>query len=133
MAVCQKLRVRIPSSTDSEREHMKITVTDKAASEVKKILTEQDFKPEEKVYLRLRVIGGGCSGYQHKLDLDPDFNEAKDTAYEVNGVHVVIDNRSALYLDGVIVDFHDDINKRGFSVINPAAKATCGCGSSFTM
>ena len=53
--------------------------------------------------------------------------------FEYHGVGVVIDKRSQLYLDGVTVDFHDDLNKRGFSVSNPTAKSTCGCGSSFSM
>jgi iron-sulfur cluster assembly protein len=108
-----------------------IVLTDKAAAEVKKIVAEQDSK--EKLYLRVRVVGGGCSGFQHKLDLDPAMNEKLDEVYALNGVEIVIDKRSALYLDGVTVDFHDDLNKRGFSVSNPNAKTTCGCGSSFSM
>lgn len=112
---------------------MKLTVTDKAAKEVKRILEEQGFKPDEKVYLRLRVVGGGCSGYQHKLDLDDSINEKLDETFEVNGVDVVVDKRSAIYVEGSTIDFHDDLNKRGFSVHNPAARTTCGCGSSFSM
>jgi iron-sulfur cluster insertion protein len=108
-----------------------ILLSDKAAAEVRKIVAEQDSK--EKLYLRVRVVGGGCSGFQHKLDLDPAMNEKLDEVYELNGVDVVVDKRSALYLDGVTVDFHDDLNKRGFSVSNPQAKTTCGCGSSFSM
>ncbi len=125
---------------------MNITITDKATEEVKRIIQEQfneakaeaeagkvEMKEPEKIYLRIRVLGGGCSGFQHKLDLTPDIVEKIDNLYEVNGVAVVIDKRSALYLDGVIVDFHNDINNRGFSVKNPNAKTTCGCGSSFSM
>lgn len=108
-----------------------IVLTDKAAAEVKRIVAEQD--SGEKLHLRVRVVGGGCSGFQHKLDLDPAVNEKLDEVFELNGVSVVIDKRSALYLDGVTVDFHDDLNKRGFSVSNPNAKTTCGCGSSFSM
>jgi iron-sulfur cluster insertion protein len=108
-----------------------VTITEKAASEVKRIVSEQG--SEEKLYLRLRVVGGGCSGFQHKLDLDPTVTEKLDETFAVNGVDVVVDKRSLLYLDGVVVDFHDDLNKRGFSVTNPSAKTTCGCGSSFSM
>jgi len=86
-----------------------------------------------KVYLRLRVVGGGCSGFQHKLDLDPAMNPKVDEGYEVFGVPVAIDKRSAMYLQGVTVDYHDDLNRRGFSITNPSAKTTCGCGSSFSM
>jgi iron-sulfur cluster assembly accessory protein len=108
-----------------------IVLTEKAASEVKRIVAEQ--ASPEKLYLRVRVVGGGCSGFQHKLDLDPTVSEKLDEVYQLNGVDVVVDKRSALYLDGVTVDFHDDLNKRGFSVSNPNAKTTCGCGSSFSM
>jgi iron-sulfur cluster assembly protein len=108
-----------------------ITVTEKAASEVRRIVAEQNVP--EKLYLRLRVVGGGCSGFQHKLDLDPQVNEKLDEVFEVHGVPVVIDKRSLLYMAGVVVDFHDDLNKRGFSITNASAKSTCGCGSSFSM
>ena len=108
-----------------------ITVSEKAASEVKRIVAEQG--SDEKLYLRLRVVGGGCSGFQHKLDLDPQVNEKLDETLAINGVDVVVDKRSMLYLDGVVVDFHDDLNKRGFSILNPSAKSTCGCGSSYSM
>jgi iron-sulfur cluster assembly protein len=86
-----------------------------------------------KVYLRLRVVGGGCSGFQHKLDLDPAMNAKVDEGYEAFGIPVAIDKRSAMYLQGVVVDYHDDLNRRGFSITNPSAKTTCGCGSSFSM
>jgi len=108
-----------------------IVVTEKAAAEVNRIVAEQN--SNEKLYLRVRVVGGGCSGFQHKLDLDPTVNEKLDEVYHLNGVDIVVDKRSALYLSGVTVDFHDDLNKRGFSVTNPSAKTTCGCGSSFSM
>jgi len=111
-----------------------VTITPRAAEEVRRILAEQEAGGvTDKLYLRLRVVGGGCSGFQHKLDLDPTVNEKLDQTYDVAGVPVVMDKRSALYLDGVTVDFHDDLNKRGFSVSNPTAKSTCGCGSSFSM
>jgi iron-sulfur cluster assembly protein len=111
-----------------------IEVTEKAAAEVKRIVAEQQSAGvAEKLYLRMRVVGGGCSGFQHKLDLDPVVNPKLDEVFEMHGVDVVIDKRSLLYLGGVTVDFHDDLNKRGFSITNPSAKGTCGCGSSFSM
>ena len=111
-----------------------ITVTEKAAEEVKRIIAEQQQAGTgEKLYLRMRVVGGGCSGFQHKLDLDPQVNPKLDDVFHVHGVDVVVDKRSLLYLQGVTVDFHNDLNRRGFSVSNPQAKSTCGCGSSFSM
>jgi len=114
---------------------MAITVTEKAAKEVKRIIEDQRAQGSfpEKVFLRLRVVGGGCSGFQHKLDLDPQFNEKLDEQFEFHGIPVVIDRRSLMYLSDVTVDFHDDLNRRGFSITNPSAKSTCGCGSSFSM
>src|SRR5437764_221685 len=114
---------------------MPITITEKAASEVKRIVTEQQGlgNVQDRIYLRMRVVGGGCSGFQHKLDLDPAVNEKLDETFEVSGVPVVVDKRSMMYLDGVTVDFHDELNRRGFSISNPQAKSTCGCGSSFSM
>jgi len=112
----------------------KITLTEKAAEEVKRIVAEQKAQgAAEKLYLRMRVVGGGCSGFQHKLDLDPQVSDKLDVVFSLHGVEVVIDKRSLLYLEGVTVDFHNDLNKRGFSVTNPHAKSTCGCGSSFSM
>jgi iron-sulfur cluster assembly protein len=111
-----------------------ITVTEKAAAEVKRIIAEQPSgTTPEKIYLRLRVVGGGCSGFQHKLDLDPQINEKLDDVFEFHGVPVVIDRRSLMYLAGATVDYHDDLNRRGFSITNPNAKSHCGCGSSFSM
>ena len=113
---------------------MAITLTEKAASEVRKIVEEQrrDGTLPEKIYLRMRVVGGGCSGFQHKLDLDPQVSD-KDEVFELHGVPVAVDRLSLMYLSDVTVDFHDDLNKRGFSINNPSAKSTCGCGSSFSM
>ena len=111
-----------------------LNLTEKAASEVRRITSEQQGAGvAEKLYLRMRVVGGGCSGFQHKLDLDPLVNPKLDEIFTIHGVEVVIDKRSLLYLNGVTVDFHDDLNKRGFSITNPTAKSTCGCGSSFSM
>jgi len=114
---------------------MSITLTEKAAGEVKRIISEQQNggSAPEKIYLRMRVVGGGCSGFQHKLDLDPQVNDKLDEVTEIHGVPVAIDKRSLMYLEGVTVDFHDDLNRRGFSISNPGAKSTCGCGSSFSM
>ncbi len=114
---------------------MAITLTEKAAGEVKRIITEQQqaANAPEKIYLRMRVVGGGCSGFQHKLDLDPQVNAKLDDVSEQFGVPIVVDKRSQMYLSEVTVDFHDDLNRRGFSISNPSAKTTCGCGSSFSM
>ena len=112
-------------------------VTEKAAAEVRRhiaaMVEQKEIEPDGKLYLRVRVQGGGCSGFQNKLDLDPKFDEKTDHKFEFHGVEVVVDKRSMLYLQGAVVDFHDDLNKRGFTISNPNAKSTCGCGSSYSM
>ena len=114
-----------------------ITVTEKAAAEVRRhiaaMIEQKEIEEGSTLYLRVRVQGGGCSGFQNKLDLDPKFDEKTDHKFEFHGIEVVIDKRSMLYLDGAVVDFHDDLNKRGFTITNPNAKSTCGCGSSYSM
>ena len=112
---------------------MNILVTDRAVEEIKTIIKEQYSDLKNKIYLRVRILGGGCSGFSHKLDLDENVNEKLDDTFSINGIDVVVDRRSGIYLDGATIDFHDDINKRGFVVSNPSAKSTCGCGSSFSM
>ncbi len=101
-----------------------ITVTQKAAEKLKEILTE-----EAGTYLRPFVQGGGCSGFQYGLmpDKEPGLG---DQIFESNGVKVLVDPISINYLKGAVVDFLDDTSG-GFSISNPNAKSTCGCGSSF--
>ena len=67
----------------------------------------------------------------YKLAFDKDFDEAKDTRYDQHGVPLVVDKKSALYLDGTTVDFYEGLDKRGFTFDNPNAVKSCGCGSSF--
>ena len=113
-----------------------VNVTERASTEVQRAIADYKAGGESadgELYLRLRVQGGGCSGFQNKLDLDPTFNEKLDHMFDAAGIKVVIDKRSMLYLTGATVDFHDDLNKRGFSVTNPQAKGSCGCGSSYSM
>lgn len=114
-----------------------ITVTEKAAQEVRRHIAEnierKEIEPDSKLYLRVRVQGGGCSGFQNKLDLDVKYDEKTDHKFEFHGIEVVVDKRSMLYLEGAIVDFHEDLNHRGFTIKNPSAKSTCGCGSSYSM
>ena len=113
---------------------MPVTLTERAAEEVKRILAEQQNGSEgEKVYLRLAVKGGGCSGFQNRLDLDTNYNAQTDELMEQHGVSLIVDRKSLLYVDGATIDFVNEINRRGFSIQNPRARTTCGCGSSFSM
>jgi len=108
-----------------------VTVTENAAKEIKRVMEEQ--KMPANMVLRIGVSGGGCSGFQYKLGFDDKADPAKDFVVEQHGVPVAVDKKSDLYLDGTTVDFHNGIDKRGFTFNNPNVTKTCGCGSSFGM
>jgi iron-sulfur cluster assembly accessory protein len=108
---------------------MSVVLTEKAASEVKRIMSENKF--EDEMVLRVAVNGGGCSGFSYALGFDKNFDEKTDSKLDFHGVPVIVDRKSALFLDGTTIDFHEGIEKRGFTFDNPNAVKTCGCGSSF--
>jgi FeS assembly SUF system protein len=107
---------------------MPITITEKAASEVKRVIEEQRAADPTlgKIYLRMRVVGGGHSSLQHKLDLDPVMDEKRDELFEFRGVPTIIDKRSLLYLENATVDYHDQGSRRGFSVSTSSAGGASG-------
>jgi iron-sulfur cluster assembly protein len=107
---------------------MGVTLTEKAAAEVKKIITEQNL-PEETV-LRVGVQGGGCSGFSYSLGFDTATSE-KDRIAEQHGVKLAVEKKFDPYLEGTVVDYYDGLEKRGFVFNNPNVVKSCGCGSSF--
>ena len=109
---------------------MAITLTEKAVNEVKNIMRQQELS-EETTYLRVGVRGGGCSGFSYTLDLT-DTKTEQDEEWDYDGVKVVCDPKSYLYLNGTEVDFRDEMMGRGFTFNNPNATSSCGCGSSFS-
>ncbi len=109
---------------------MPITLSEKAAKEIKTIISQQGL-PEAETRLRVGVKGGGCSGFSYVLDLTEETPGESDEELESNGVKILIDNKSYLYLNGVEIDFKDEVMGRGFVFKNPNATSTCGCGSSF--
>lgn len=109
---------------------MSVTLTETAAKEVKRFIEEGDY--DENAVLRIGVAGGGCSGWNYSLNISSDFDAANDTKSEQHGVAVVVDRKSALYLEGTTVDYYEGIEQRGFQFHNPNAKKTCGCGNSFS-
>jgi iron-sulfur cluster insertion protein len=104
-----------------------ITLTDAAAGKVRELMARDK---REGYGLRLKVVGGGCSGLQYQLMFD---NQASDwdEAAEQGGIRVLVDPKSAVYLVGTVVDYVDDLNGAGFKIQNPNATSTCGCGQSF--
>ena len=109
---------------------MTINVTEIAVKELKKVISDQ--KLPEAVALRIGVTAGGCSGFEYKLDFDEDVNDETDMLTEIDGIRVAVDKKSALYLDGIELDYHESLEKRGFVFNNPNATKSCGCGSSFS-
>lgn len=109
---------------------MAVTLTEKAANEIKRIISEDD-TANENTMVRIGVADGGCSGFQYSFHLDSNYDEANDSKDQQHGVNVVVDRKSAMYIEGTIIDFHDGLDQRGFKFQNPNAVRSCGCGSSF--
>ena len=109
-----------------------IFVSDKAKEKVSKLMEDAAIAKNADYFLRVSVVGGGCSGLSYKLDFD---NESKpmDQVFEDNGVKVVTDLKSFLYLVNTTLDFSDGLNGKGFFFSNPNASRTCGCGESFAV
>ncbi len=105
-----------------------IEVTTAAAAQIRNLLSE-DGKLETHG-LRMKVIGGGCSGLQYQLSFDDQVRDI-DAEIEIEGVKVIVDEKSALYLVGSVLDFVDTLQESGFKIENPNASNTCGCGQSF--
>ena len=105
-----------------------ITVTDTAASKVKDLIEAEG---EEGLALRVAVRPGGCSGFSYEMFFDSEIAE-DDVAADYDGVKVVVDPSSAQLLEGATLDYKDGLNQAGFSINNPNAQRTCGCGQSFS-
>ncbi len=107
-----------------------ITVTDTAKNRIKELLVEG--KMDDSYYLRVGVKGGGCSGLSYVLEFDN--KDIKDSeVFESNGIKVVCDKKSVLYLFGTELHFSSGLNGKGFEFVNPNASRVCGCGSSFSV
>ena len=107
-----------------------ITITEKAAKQVNQILTGEG--KDANYFVRVSVVGGGCSGLSYKMDFDNQLKD-KDQVFEDNGLKLVTDLKSFLYLCGTQLDFSDGLNGKGFHFINPNASRTCACGESFAV
>lgn len=108
-----------------------ITVTDGAASKIVALMAEEN---KTSGGLRVFVQGGGCSGFQYGLMIEEgEGDTSADRVFESNGVRLYVDPISLRYLGGAQVDFVDNLTGGGFTIRNPSAKSTCGCGSSFNV
>ncbi len=107
---------------------MAVSMTPVAVSRVKELMTAQKL---DNAFLRMGVRGGGCSGMSYDLQFDSELRK-HDKQFEVDGVKVVVDVKSYLYLNGTTLDFVTQGLTGGFTFVNPKAKSSCGCGTSFT-
>lgn len=115
------------ASTESTQELVKLTA--RAAEKVKAIRAEE--KIEENFGLRLKVMGGGCSGFSYDLFFDQP--QEVDQSIESQGVRLLCDQMSLMYLAGTEIDYVESVQGSGFKFTNPNVKSTCGCGSSFSV
>ncbi|HMZ39092.1 MAG TPA: iron-sulfur cluster assembly accessory protein [Saprospiraceae bacterium] len=103
-------------------------ISESAILQLKRIREEQNIPME--FGLRVGVKGGGCSGFSYILGFDA--RKEQDQVFEIDGLTILMDKAHGLYLAGMQIEWVDGLNNRGFSFINPNAKSTCGCGSSFS-
>ncbi len=107
-----------------------IELTERAVKEVRRIISEQNLP--DQTALRVGVKGGGCSGFSYTLGFDDAVGDL-DQTWEFDGIKIVCDPKSFLYLNGTQLDFEESLMGRGFKFGNPNASKTCGCGESFSV
>ena len=105
-----------------------VSVTERAAARIKELIEAENRVGQG---LRVKVVGGGCSGLQYKVDFD--MPKATDKVFEKDGAKVLVDMKSLLYLTGTELDYKDELMQSGFVFQNPNVKKSCGCGASFTV
>jgi iron-sulfur cluster assembly protein len=105
-----------------------VNITESAAQRINQIVVDEKRQGQG---LRLKVVGGGCSGLQNKLEFDQP--KTTDRVFERDGAKVIIDLKSLLYLSGTELDYKETLMQSGFIIQNPNVKRTCGCGASFTV
>lgn len=106
---------------------MVITITDQASDQIKEMMKDES----ENVHLRFGIKGGGCSGLSYSLGFEYEINDQLDTIEEINDIPVVFFNQDIPILEGTEIDFKQNMMGGGFSIENPNAIVSCGCGSSF--
>ena len=107
---------------------MAISISENAATKIRSLLASSD-KPSNG--LRVKVVGGGCSGLQYKMDLD--IERPGDKIFGDDEAKIIVDRKSFLYLNGTELDYNEGLMQSGFSLHNPNVKRSCGCGASFTV
>lgn len=107
-----------------------ISLTKQAALEVRRVFQENQLD-EQGTAVRVGIKGGGCAGFSYVFDFETKQPLEFDQVFESQGLKVIVDRKSLLYIDGTEVDFNNGLNDRGFKFFNPKADSSCGCGTSF--
>ena len=105
-----------------------INITDKAISKIQEVLSSQNMK-----YFRIKVKGGGCSGFQYVFKSDNEINKNNDLIFNFKSLKILIDKNSIEFIDQAELDYRDELIGSSFSINNPNAKNSCGCGTSFSI
>lgn len=114
---------------EGQPEKKNVELTERAAKQIQKIKEKEDLDAE--LYLRVAVEGGGCSGLSYKLGFDIRTDE--DEIIKSQGMEIVVKPDHLMYLNGIVIDYPDGLDARGFTFDNPNASEACGCGSSFAI
>jgi iron-sulfur cluster assembly accessory protein len=134
VAICYNvfgfIDARFASVRDPQEDSEMVQLTPTAVTKVKEILSQQTPEPAG---LRVAVVGGGCSGFSYHMAFENQVNKDSDNVYEFEGLKVLVDQMSEMYLEGVSIDYIETLEGSGFKFNNPNVKSTCGCGSSFTV
>jgi iron-sulfur cluster assembly protein len=104
-----------------------ISLSDNAVQKIRQLVSEKG----DHAGLRVKVVGGGCSGLQYRMEIDSA--KERDKIFERDGVRLIVDKKSFLYLNGSELDYAEELMSSGFRVVNPNAKRSCGCGESFVV
>lgn len=111
---------------------MDITISERAIKRIEEIRTDQNVPKD--TFLKVGVVSGGCSGLTYELDFDKEVQpQENDKVFELNGINILVDMRSFLYLAGTELDYTDGLEGEGFHFHNPNASRTCSCGESFSI
>ncbi|TVQ04468.1 MAG: iron-sulfur cluster assembly accessory protein [Balneolaceae bacterium] len=117
------------TAEDSLEDFDPVSLTERAAKQIKKIKASENL--DNGLYLRVAVEGGGCSGLSYKLGFD--IRTDQDELVQSQGMDIVVDPRHKMYLNGIVIDYPDGLDARGFTFDNPNASESCGCGTSFAV
>lgn len=121
--------LEMEAKLNSEGSDPIIEISDLARDHIQRLMQREN---KAEAFLRVSVVSGGCSGMSYKLSFEAEAGDS-DILFEENGLKVLVDRKSSLFLKGIVVDYTDGLDGAGFTYENPNAKRSCGCGTSFNV